>query len=254
MDAKICIVKNEFGRNWVFMRRNYVWFPGGLLETNFCKNETTDAGLWCRQLLEYFVCDYSVRVLTLQARAWQWLAAVAVWWLCFSASLIVCSFMLIGYVWFSFIYATNISMSILYASMYELYYVRRRRKRRRRSIVSVELCVQRAVLCGCCHDDRWWLHNKIIILLELLSCSYSLGEDAVVLLIIDGNREASKSKGPSIYDVHKKSRFWPPLPLWTSTHGRHEIHTALLKWLVQWPTGPKAEIRLYDYNLFKLYC
>ena len=26
-----------------------------------------------------------------------------------------------------------------------------------------------------------------------------------------------------------------------------------LKWLVQWPTGPKAEIRLYDSNLFKLY-
>src|SRR6218665_2504037 len=24
-----------------------------------------------------------------------------------------------------------------------------------------------------------------------------------------------------------------PSPLWTSTHGRHEIHTALLKWLVQ---------------------
>ena len=39
----------------------------------------------------------------------------------------------------------------------------------------------------------------------------------------------------------KKSGFWPPppvhmgrtpSPLWTSTHGRHEIHTALLKWLV----------------------
>ena len=44
-----------------------------------------------------------------------------------------------------------------------------------------------------------------------------------------------------------------PSPLWTPTRGRHEIHTALLKWLVQWPTGPKAEIRLYDSNLFKLY-
>ena len=53
-----------------------------------------------------------------------------------------------------------------------------------------------------------------------------------------------RPKGPSIYDVHKKSRFWPPStcvhmgrtpsPLWTSTHGRHEIHTVLLKWLVQW--------------------
>ena len=44
-------------------------------------------------------------------------------------------------------------------------------------------------------------------------------------------------KWPSIYDVHKKSGFWPPspcphastwvgspLPLWTSTRGRHEIH------------------------------
>ena len=46
---------------------------------------------------------------------------------------------------------------------------------------------------------------------------------------------------------------WADPPLWTSTHGRHEIRTALLKWLVQWPTGPKAEIRLYDCNLFKLY-
>ena len=72
----------------------------------------------------------------------------------------------------------------------------------------------------------------------------------------------SFSKGPSIYDIRKKSRFWPPLPLSTCVHmgwtplptrGRHEIHTALLKWLVQWPTGPKAEIRLYDSNLFKLY-
>ena len=44
-----------------------------------------------------------------------------------------------------------------------------------------------------------------------------------------------------------------PSPLWMSTYGRHEIHTALLKWLVQLPTGPKAEIRLYDSNLFKLY-
>src|SRR6218665_570640 len=73
--------------------------------------------------------------------------------------------------------------------------------------------------------------------------------------------------GSSIYDVHKKIRFLtppvPPIhmrphgpdppPLWMSTHSRHEIHTALLKWLVQWPTGPKTEIRLYDSNLFKLY-
>ena len=40
-------------------------------------------------------------------------------------------------------------------------------------------------------------------------------------------------------------------PLWMSTCGRHEIHIALLKQLVQWPSGHKAEIRLYDCNLFK---
>ena len=43
----------------------------------------------------------------------------------------------------------------------------------------------------------------------------------------------------------------PPTPLWTSTCGRHEIHIALLKQLVQWPSGSKPEIRLYDCNLFK---
>ena len=40
-------------------------------------------------------------------------------------------------------------------------------------------------------------------------------------------------------------------PLWTSTRGRHEINITLLKRLVQWPCRPKAEIRLYDCNLFK---
>jgi len=50
-------------------------------------------------------------------------------------------------------------------------------------------------------------------------------------------------KGPSIYDVHKNLIFEPlstyvqmnqtPSPLWTSTCGRHEIHIALLKRLVQ---------------------
>ena len=56
----------------------------------------------------------------------------------------------------------------------------------------------------------------------------------------------------------KKLGFWPlPLPTWaghpswTSTWGRHEIHIALLKRIVQWSSGPKAEIRLYDCNLFK---
>src|SRR6218665_2027609 len=42
-----------------------------------------------------------------------------------------------------------------------------------------------------------------------------------------------------------------PSPLWTSTHGRYEIHIALLKRLVQLPPGPKAKIRLYDCNLSK---
>ena len=41
----------------------------------------------------------------------------------------------------------------------------------------------------------------------------------------------------------------PPSPLWTPTCVRHEIHIALLK--LQRPSGPKAEIRLYDCNLFK---
>jgi len=60
--------------------------------------------------------------------------------------------------------------------------------------------------------------------------------------------------GPSIYDVprpHVSARAWHPHPLWTSTCGWHEIHIALLKQLVQWPSGPKVEIQLYDWNLFK---
>jgi len=48
--------------------------------------------------------------------------------------------------------------------------------------------------------------------------------------------------------VHMHSH--EPDPLWTSTCGRHEIHIALLKRLVQWPSGPKAEIRTYGCNLF----
>src|SRR6218665_3440320 len=66
--------------------------------------------------------------------------------------------------------------------------------------------------------------------------------------------------GPSIYDVHKKFGFLTPspcphepdpLPLWTSSCGRHEIHIALLKRIAQWPSGPISEIRPYDCNLFK---
>src|SRR6218665_2366727 len=57
---------------------------------------------------------------------------------------------------------------------------------------------------------------------------------------------SSTSKESSIYDVQKNQVFdppppvhmgphgpGPPPPLWTSTHGRQEIHTALLEWLVQ---------------------
>jgi len=36
----------------------------------------------------------------------------------------------------------------------------------------------------------------------------------------------------------------------TSKCGRHEIHIILLKRIVQRPSGSKAEIRLYDCNLF----
>jgi len=49
----------------------------------------------------------------------------------------------------------------------------------------------------------------------------------------------------------------PPTPTCGRSHAhsfqfsRHEIHIALLKRLVQWPSGPKAEIRLYGCNLFK---
>jgi len=33
--------------------------------------------------------------------------------------------------------------------------------------------------------------------------------------------------------VHMRPHEPDPLPLWTSTRSRHEIHNALLKWLVQ---------------------
>src|SRR6218665_321037 len=80
--------------------------------------------------------------------------------------------------------------------------------------------------------------RQIVQSLQLTPCSRSS----------PGAHSASDTaKGPSIYDVHKKITFLtpspsvdmrphgpdPPSPLWMSTHGRHEIHTALLKWLVQ---------------------
>jgi len=40
-------------------------------------------------------------------------------------------------------------------------------------------------------------------------------------------------------------------PCGRPTCGRHEMYIALLKQLVQWPSGPKTEIRLYDCNSFK---
>jgi len=75
------------------------------------------------------------------------------------------------------------------------------------------------------------------------------------------------TKGPSIYDVHKKSRFDPPpacphVSTWAGSPlppcGRP--HTVDMKYTrslemasTMTYTGPKAEIRLYDSNLFKLY-
>ena len=58
-----------------------------------------------------------------------------------------------------------------------------------------------------------------------------------------------KFRGHPFMTSTKNIPFLTPHPL--STGGRHEIHTGLLKRLVQWPTGPKAEIRLYDCNLSK---
>jgi len=51
--------------------------------------------------------------------------------------------------------------------------------------------------------------------------------------------------------VHIRPHEPDPSPLWTFICGQHEIHVALLKRLEQWPSGPKAEIWLYDCNLFK---
>jgi len=56
---------------------------------------------------------------------------------------------------------------------------------------------------------------------------------------------------PSFPCPHASTWTRPPPSLWTSTWGRHEIRIVLLKGLVQWPSWPKAEIRLYDCNLFQ---
>ena len=67
-----------------------------------------------------------------------------------------------------------------------------------------------------------------------------------------------QAQGSSIYDVQKAGFLTPSCPhastwaLWPSTSHRHEIHITLLKRLVQWPSEPKAEVRLwYHCNLFK---
>jgi len=72
--------------------------------------------------------------------------------------------------------------------------------------------------------------------------------------------------GSSIYDVHKKSGFWPLSPVHMRPHEpdptfffvdvhmrstwntHHSLETASR---LQWPSGPNAEIQLYDCNLFK---
>ena len=56
---------------------------------------------------------------------------------------------------------------------------------------------------------------------------------------------------PPLPCSHESTWAGPLSPLWTYTRGRHEKHTALLKQLVQWPPGPKAEIWLCDCNLIK---
>ena len=57
------------------------------------------------------------------------------------------------------------------------------------------------------------------------------------------------NKGPFIYDVHKEITFFTPS---LSLSMIDMKYNALLKRQVQWPSGPKAETRLYDYNLFKI--
>ena len=66
--------------------------------------------------------------------------------------------------------------------------------------------------------------------------------------------------------VHKKSGFWPPPPVHMRPHGPDPLplvdvhtrptwntHRSLEMASTMTYTGPKAEIRLYDSNLFKLY-
>jgi len=66
-----------------------------------------------------------------------------------------------------------------------------------------------------------------------------------------GHPFMTSKKNSDIDPLHPVHMSRTPPPLWTSSFGRHEIHIALLKRLVQWTSGPKAEIRLYDCNLFK---
>ena len=74
------------------------------------------------------------------------------------------------------------------------------------------------------------------------------------------------NKGPSIYDVYKKITFLTPPPVHMRPHGPDtpppvdfhtrstwNTHRSLEMASTMTYTGPKAEIRLYDSNLFKLY-
>src|SRR6218665_2055375 len=99
--------------------------------------------------------------------------------------------------------------------------------------------------------NRWYQRNYSLIIKHLLLTKTKLNEDENCFCSLTTNSHVCMMpvcfKGPSIYDIHKKITFltppppcphastWagPPSPLWTSTHGRHEIHTALLKRLVQ---------------------
>jgi len=73
-----------------------------------------------------------------------------------------------------------------------------------------------------------------------------------------GHRGRSCNKGSSVYNVHKKIRFFNPprlldtelLPL---CEHKHAVNMKYLKQLVQWPSGQKAEFQLQcDCNLFKI--
>src|SRR6218665_677895 len=100
-----------------------------------------------------------------------------------------------------------------------------------------------------------WMITFLSVLLEcfhfipITYCSFTSWYICRLANAIRGHPFMTSTKN-QVFDppppVHMRPHGTDPLPLlWASTHGRHEIHTALLKWLVQCPTAPKAEIRLY---------